>query len=175
MKKTKKRNYEYQINIKAEDYKDATAYDEWGAAFVWDKENPHIGAEYNIANNGTNCSAIYLMQWDNTHDNMETDYDTFVHYEIDWDDPEWKKNLRKAMWKAVKKWKEKCLYDVEEYETKLENKKVFQYSFDVVDVHNEDEMIEALEARGIPVLGAAWKATWDYVGYFKGAAPISSD
>ena len=73
--------------------------DIWGAAFLWCEK---MGAEYNfcIDGNGENCSAIYKMAEDE-NGIMHTDYDTFVHYEVEFVE-DWRNNLRKAMESAIK-------------------------------------------------------------------------
>lgn len=75
--------------------------DIWGASFVWLGEK--IGAEYNycIQDDGTNCSAIYKMELDEKTDYMETDYDKFVGYEVDFDDVKWRNKLENAMCQAL--------------------------------------------------------------------------
>ena len=102
-KETKKNNtYEYEINID-ESYAN-TETDEWGAAFLW--LNDDHGVEYNFAiDSGTNCSAIYKL--DISGEYAETDTSTFSHYEIDFNNKDWKLELVKEMTKVAKQfWKE---------------------------------------------------------------------
>lgn len=90
-------DYEFECNM-SEEYKD-NEMDEWGCAFVWLND---IGVEYNFCiDSGENCCAIYKMEFNNKTDYMETDYDTFIHYEIDFDNPKWKTELENAMCKAL--------------------------------------------------------------------------
>ena len=88
--------YEFECNIDAS-YKDMKT-DEWGAAYVWLDD---IGVEYNfcIDSYGVNCCAIYKMEMKD--ELMETDYDTFVHYEIDFDKADWQNKLKGAMCDAL--------------------------------------------------------------------------
>ena len=76
--------------------------DIWGAAYVWFDEDR--GVEYNWCwDTGTCESAIYKMEMN--YDNpeypdgyMETDYDTYVHYEVDCSNENWKKELIDVMY-----------------------------------------------------------------------------
>ena len=91
--------YDFECNI-SKKYKNYTNHDEWGCACVWLGEN--IGAEYNFCiDNSTNCCAIYKMEFNNKTDYMETDYSTFIHYEIDFNNRKWKTELENAMCKAL--------------------------------------------------------------------------
>ena len=79
--------------------------EEWGAAFYWIGGGDH-GVEYNlhIEVNGDeiyNASAIYKTDTEGEY--LETDYNTFVHYEIDFEDPRWESKLRNAMRDAAYK------------------------------------------------------------------------
>jgi hypothetical protein len=92
------KEYQFEINVD-ESYKDAECIDEWGAAFLWLDDDR--GVEYNFCiDSGTNCSAIYKMEYDGEY--MQTDYAAFIHYEIDFDDPMWTHQLAIAMAKAAK-------------------------------------------------------------------------
>lgn len=75
--------------------------DIWGSAFIWLGEN--IGVEYNycIDDDGANCSAIYKMELNICTELMETDYNKFIHYEVDFDDVRWVDNLENAMCMAL--------------------------------------------------------------------------
>ena len=75
-------------------------WDEWGCACVWFGDE--IGAEYNFCiDNGENCSAIYRMKMGESGEYAETDYSTFVHYEIDFGKENWKEDLEDAMCRAL--------------------------------------------------------------------------
>lgn len=99
--------YEFECNMSneyKEYYKEYDSYDEWGCAFVWLGEN--IGAEYNFAIETYNdevytACAIYKMKFNNKADYMETDYDTFIHYDIDFNNENWEEELENAMCKAI--------------------------------------------------------------------------
>ena len=52
---------------------------------------------------------------------------------------------------------------------------ILQFSVDIEDEHEEEEIWEALEVAGISVRGVAWKARWTEEGYNKGEKPISCD
>ena len=89
--------YEFECNM-SDEYKDKET-DEWGCAFVWLND---IGVEYNFCiDSGNNCCAIYKMEINEETDYMETDYDTFIHYEIDFDNENWEQELENAMCKAL--------------------------------------------------------------------------
>ena len=98
---------EYEINISPESKE--KDMDLWGAAFLWlDRKR---GVEYNLCyQNGICCSAIYKMKFSKLNDNFITDYDTYSHYEINFDDNNWEKKLVKEMKKVAIKFrrKEEC-------------------------------------------------------------------
>lgn len=91
--------YEFECNL-TEDYKDEDDCDEWASAFVWFGD---IGVEYNFCidnstNEMINSSAIYKTE---INEYLTTDYDKFVHYEIDFDNENWMEDLENAMCKAL--------------------------------------------------------------------------
>lgn len=89
-----KDGYEFECNI-GEDYKGRET-DEWGCAFIFLGD---IGAEYNYClDSGTNCSAIYKAEFE---EYLSTNYDEYIHYEIDFDDEHWMENLENAMCEAL--------------------------------------------------------------------------
>lgn len=94
--------YAFECNM-SEEYKNYDVHDEWGCAYVWTGENQNLGAEYNfcIQDDGSNCCAIYKMELNEETDYMETDYSTFVHYEIDFKNENWKEALENAMCDAM--------------------------------------------------------------------------
>ena len=90
--------YEFECNM-SDELKNKTSYDEWGCAFVWLGD---IGVEYNFCiDSGENCCAIYKTNMNHETGHMETDYDEFVHYEIDFNDLDWEKKLENAMCEAL--------------------------------------------------------------------------
>ena len=79
---------------------DTNCFDEWGCAYVSLGEK--IGVEYNLCvDDGENCSAIYKLDYDEESGYIETDASTFVHYEINFDNSKWKKNLEDVMCEAL--------------------------------------------------------------------------
>lgn len=91
--------FEFECNVSKE-YKDCGSCDEWGCAFVWLGDD--IGVEYNFCIDGEyNCCAIYKMEVNSETGYMETDYDEFIHYEIDFDNEHWMEDLKDAMCKAL--------------------------------------------------------------------------
>lgn len=95
--------YEFECNM-SEEYKHYENHDEFGCAFVWLGEK--IGAEYNFAvetyNNEVNINcAIYKTEVNEDSGYMETDYDECIHYEINFDNSNWKEELENAMCKAL--------------------------------------------------------------------------
>lgn len=96
----KHKEYYFQCNISKQEVikeiADTDYFDEWGCAFL--SVGNEIGVEYNLCvDSGINCSAIYKVYYNEKTDYLETDYDEFIHYEIDFDNPEWKKELENAM------------------------------------------------------------------------------
>lgn len=60
------------------------------------------GAEYNLClQDGDNYSAIYFMKHNDETDYWDTDHDCFEHYEINFDNPNWKLELKEAMYDFV--------------------------------------------------------------------------
>ena len=93
------KEYEFECNI-SEEYKTYENHDEWGCAFVWLGEN--IGVEYNFCfDNGESCCAIYKMELNHETDYMETDYDKYNHYDVNFNNPNWKEELENAMCEAM--------------------------------------------------------------------------
>ena len=89
---------DYKINMD-ESYKNYSDIDEWEMAVVW---VGRYGAEYNFClENGDNYSAIYFMKYNDETDYWDTDHDCFKHYEIDFNNPNWEKDLEKAMYDFV--------------------------------------------------------------------------
>ncbi len=83
---------------------DTDYFDEWGYAFV--SVGDELGVEYNLCidnttNENINCSAIYKTDYNEESGYIETDECTFIHYEIDFNNPKWKKKLENAMCKAL--------------------------------------------------------------------------
>ena len=79
---------------------DTDCFDEWGCAFI--SVGEELGVEYNLCvDDGENCSAIYKVDYDEETGYIETDASTFIHYEIDFDNSKWKKELEDAMCKAL--------------------------------------------------------------------------
>lgn len=92
--------YKFECNL-SKKYRKYDCCDEWGVATLW--LNDKQGVEYNFCiDGGCNSSAIYKMYADE-NDEWETDYDTFEHYEIDFNDTKWKKMLENAMYEVAKK------------------------------------------------------------------------
>lgn len=92
--------YEFECNIDS-DVQNENFHDEWGAAFVWYGD---IGVEYNFCiESDYNCSAIYKTEMDDENCFMVTDYNSFIHYEIDFNNENWQKQLRIAMCEALEK------------------------------------------------------------------------
>lgn len=84
---------------------DTNCFDEWGCAYI--SVGDELGVEYNLCvDDGENCSAIYKTDYDAENDYIETDTSTFIHYEIDFYNPKWKKELENAMCEALIKFYE---------------------------------------------------------------------
>lgn len=88
---------EFELNMD-EFYRDIDIIDEWGSAFLYG-ENGN-GVEYNFCRDGfDDCSAIYYFKQD--EDYLSTNYDEYVHYEIDFDNENWEQKLIDAMIEAL--------------------------------------------------------------------------
>lgn len=98
--------YEFELNMD-ESYDDIVNIDEWGCAFLYG-ENGN-GVEYNFCrelflSEYSDCSAIYYFK---DEEYLSTNYDEYVHYEIDFDNDNWKQELKNAMIKALKHFERK--------------------------------------------------------------------
>ena len=90
-------NFIFELNMN-DSYKDCKSIDEWEMAVVW---AGYYGAEYNLClQDGDNYSAIYFMEYDGI-DTWNTYHDCFEHYEIDFNNPNWKLDLKEAMYDFV--------------------------------------------------------------------------
>ena len=108
LKKTE--GYKFRCNITEKEIAeilDTDYFDEWDYAYVSLGENgEEAEVEYNLCIDNTtgenvNSSAIYPAYYNEMEDCLETDYSTFIHYEIDFNNPEWKAELENAMCKAL--------------------------------------------------------------------------
>lgn len=58
----------------------------------------NYGVEYNFCIDGEeNASAIYLMRYNPSMDDMETDHDKYIHYEINFEEKDWKERFLEKM------------------------------------------------------------------------------
>jgi len=90
--------YKFELNMD-DSYKQYTDIDEWGMAVI---DFGTYGAEYNFCiEEGNNCSAIYFMEFNSNTGYWDTDYNYFEHYEINFNDFNWKKDLEKAMYNFI--------------------------------------------------------------------------
>ena len=93
--------YDFECLL-SDEHKEYTDCDEWGAATLW--INDSQGVEYNFCMDaGHNSCAIYKIYYDTEHDAEVTDYSIFEHYEIDFDNKNWRNELEKAMYEVAKK------------------------------------------------------------------------
>lgn len=77
------------------EYMNRENMDEWGVATV--TINGLYGAEYNICiDNGYNESAIYFQEKDE-NGFWQTDFSSCKHYEINFNNSNWKEDLEKEM------------------------------------------------------------------------------
>lgn len=109
LKNTKEYSFECEMNAEeynplCKGYQDEydNVCDEWGCAIMW---FGNIGVEYNFCiDNSTlknlNLSAIYKTDVDD-QGYMRTDPDKYIHYEINFDDADWKEKLEDAMCAAL--------------------------------------------------------------------------
>lgn len=102
------KDYNFYCDIKKrkvlKDVADTDCFDEWGCAYVSLGET--MSVEYNLCIDNTtdeniNESAIYRVDYDEECDEYATDDSTFIHYEIDFDNLKWKKELEHAMCEAL--------------------------------------------------------------------------
>ena len=106
LKSNKKYHYECNIDKKEILYEISNSdyFDEWGDVYI--SLGKEIGAEYNLCvdnttNENLNCSAIYKVDYNKKNECFETDYNSYIHYEIDFNNPKWKVKLENAMCKAL--------------------------------------------------------------------------
>ena len=97
--------YGYEINMTPEE-EDRDGMDVWGAAELW-LDGGNKGVEYNWCwDDGENYSAIYMTEMNYNDPQypdgyMDTDYDTYVHYEVDFNNANWEQELINAMFMAA--------------------------------------------------------------------------
>lgn len=100
--------YYFQCDLKKRDtlkgIANTNCFDVWGIAFV--SLGEEIGVEYNLCiDNTTNehidCSAIYKVDYNEKNDCIEIDTGVYIHYEIDFNNPKWKRELENAMCRAL--------------------------------------------------------------------------
>lgn len=77
---------------------DGGSIDEWGDIQAV-CESAGLGVEYNICidntlGDTTNESAFYVMHYNSGSDYWDTDTSDFIHYEIDYSDPDWRKKIK---------------------------------------------------------------------------------
>lgn len=90
--------YKFELNMN-NSYKKYIDIDEWGTAVI---DFGTYGAEYNFCiEEGNNYSAIYYMEYNEKTGYWDTDYNCFEHYEINFNDFNWKKDLEKAMYNFI--------------------------------------------------------------------------
>lgn len=106
LKRNKEYYFECNINKRKalKEIADTDCFDEWGCAYVSLGET--MSVEYNLCidnttNENINESAIYRVDYNEECDEYETDCDTFIHYEIDFNNPKWGKKLEDAMCEAL--------------------------------------------------------------------------
>lgn len=96
-------SYDFRCTFNDEiikEYSNKENIDEWGYALI--TINGKYGAEYNLCiEDGKNYSAIYYMEYNEETGYWDTDYNCFEHYEINFNDFNWKKDLEKAMYNFV--------------------------------------------------------------------------
>ena len=84
--------YEFELCMN-ESYNEYDNIDEWGCAFLY--TNVHRGVEYNFCRqSGGDYSAIY---WFNIDEYLNTDYDRFISYTIDFENKNWEQELKNKM------------------------------------------------------------------------------
>ena len=97
---------EFECNMSAQELKLDPYHDWWGSAFLCRGETQMVEYNYCVEHDGHNSSAIYKVIAVPDSDNSEkcylvTDYDEFIHYEIDFNNPNWETELKQAMYEAL--------------------------------------------------------------------------
>ena len=91
--------FDYENTLSDRPYMPGEGYDTWGEIQCVD-DTSGIGVEYNLCIDDTydgapeNCSAFYVMYYNPSEDYWETDYSDFEHYEIDFDSPSWRSDVK---------------------------------------------------------------------------------
>ena len=95
-------DYDDSMLISAEEYnrilEEGESVDDWGVIQCV-SEDDGIGIEYNFCidcSDGVadNCSAFYVMHYDSRSGYWDTDPDDFTHYEIDFNDPDYREKTK---------------------------------------------------------------------------------
>jgi hypothetical protein len=98
-----RKDYEFECIISERNIF-ADYYDEWGCAFASVGKNKIVEYNFcidNTTNESVNCSAIYKVDYNDKTGYIETDCNTFTHYEINFDKTDWKEKLEDAMCEAL--------------------------------------------------------------------------
>lgn len=78
--------------------------DTWGDIVAWSDDGKR-GLEYNhCIENGDNMSAFYLMESNEDGSIIETDHDRYIHYEIDFDNKNWRDHMRHTLETILDTW-----------------------------------------------------------------------
>ena len=94
----------FEINISESE--DRFCSDIWGASYAWSDDEKY-GAEYNYCiDNGENCSAIYYMEYNPKTDYMDTDTSRYEHYEVDFENQNWRQLLKETMESILLTWRD---------------------------------------------------------------------
>lgn len=92
------KQYHYECSISNE-FRKYVCCDAWGCVSL---TLGNIGVEYNFCvDDGENYSGIYKMEYNSDIGVFETDPTVFVPYAIDFDNPEWEKDLENALCEAL--------------------------------------------------------------------------
>lgn len=90
--------YEFEIAIDESILEEGDT-DIWGMGYVWFAD---AGVEYNYCmDSGDNCCAIYKMEYNKETDYWDTDYNTYIHFEIPFKKKNWEKLFVNAMIDAL--------------------------------------------------------------------------
>ena len=91
-------SYDFRCTFDGEiikEYSDKENVDEWGYALI--TINDRYGAEYNLCiEDGKNYSAIYFQECDE-NGIWQTDFSNSKHYEVDFSNPNWERELQREM------------------------------------------------------------------------------
>ena len=147
-----------EININpAEINKDCM--DEWGVATAYISDD--WGIEYNLCYDNGICESAFYPYYKRENGEYETDTSCDYHYEINFDDPDWKFEMTRKMIDLINK---RCLMDKQKDYNIPENKTASELGMDLTKERVDFAVMTALYVGNLSaqIDPTEWSAPCDY-------------